>query len=96
MDLTLSSLLTPYIREKGEDIPLLTKFYAAKFSKRHVKDIKKIPKNTMEALKNYSWLGIVRESINIIERAVGESVPGPCPRGSREKFDVDPFRNASS
>ena len=60
----------PPLRERREDIPLLAKFYAERFSKSHGKDIRKIPTNTMKVLENYSWPGNVRELINVIERAV--------------------------
>ncbi len=60
----------PPLRQRKEDIPLLVKFYAEKFSKAHGKRIDKIPRQTMKALENYPWPGNVRELINVIERAV--------------------------
>jgi transcriptional regulator with GAF, ATPase, and Fis domain len=76
----------PPLRERREDIPLLVKFYTERFSKRHGKDIRKIPMNTMRVLENYSWPGNVRELINVIERAVIVST-GPELRLA-EKIDV--------
>jgi transcriptional regulator with GAF, ATPase, and Fis domain/CHASE2 domain-containing sensor protein len=60
----------PPLRERREDIPLLAKFYAERFSKSTGKGIKKIPTNTMKVLENYSWPGNVRELMHVIERAV--------------------------
>ena len=60
----------PPLRERWEDIPLLTEFFVERFSKRFGKRFEKIPDNTMKAFKDYSWPGNVREMINVIERAV--------------------------
>jgi PAS domain S-box-containing protein len=68
--LNVFPITIPPLRERREDIPLLVKFYADGFNKRHGKGIRKIPTNTMKVLENYSWPGNVRELINVIERAV--------------------------
>jgi|GEM_PF-656141 len=60
----------PPLRERREDISLLTKFYADKFKKIYNKRFKNIPKSTLSALENYDWPGNVRELINVIERSV--------------------------
>jgi formate hydrogenlyase transcriptional activator len=60
----------PPLRERREDISLLTKFYADKFKKIYNKRFKNISKSTLSALENYDWPGNVRELINVIERAV--------------------------
>ena len=66
----------PPLRERGEDIPLLVRFFAERFSRRMGKSIESIPAKTTEALSRYHWPGNVRELENIIERAVILS-PGP-------------------
>ncbi len=60
----------PPLRERKEDVPLLVKFYAEKYSKSTGKDIQRISTNTMRVLENYSWPGNVRELMHVIERAV--------------------------
>ena len=60
----------PPLRQRKEDIPLLVRFYVHRFSKSYGRSIKRIPRNIMKALENYSWPGNVRELINIVERAV--------------------------
>jgi formate hydrogenlyase transcriptional activator len=60
----------PPLRERREDIPLLVSFFVSKFSARMRKQIKSIPTQAMEMLRNYPWNGNVRELANFIERAV--------------------------
>jgi formate hydrogenlyase transcriptional activator len=66
----------PPLRERAEDIPLLVRFFAERFSRRMGKSIESIPAKTTEALARYHWPGNVRELENIIERAAILS-PGP-------------------
>ena len=60
----------PPLRERPEDIPLLVNYFVSKLSKRMRKNIKSIPRQTMEVLTNSPWKGNVRELANFIERAV--------------------------
>ena len=60
----------PPLRERREDIPLLVSFLVSKFSARMRKQIKSIPRRSMEILMNCPWKGNVRELANVIERAV--------------------------
>ena len=60
----------PPLRERREDIPLLTDFYINKISRRLGKQIKVVPQNVMNALLNYHWPGNVRELENILERGI--------------------------
>jgi formate hydrogenlyase transcriptional activator len=87
--LNVFPLTIPPLRQRREDIPLLVKFYLGTFNKKYAKDIKIIPKNTMNAFENYDWPGNVRELINVVERAVIVS------RGSElrlaEKIDALPI-----
>jgi formate hydrogenlyase transcriptional activator len=66
----------PPLRERAEDIPLLVRFFAQRFSRRMGKTIESIPEKTSAALASYHWPGNVRELENVIERAVILS-PGP-------------------
>lgn len=60
----------PPLRERPDDIPLLVRHFAQKFSQRMKKRIETIPSEAMKALQNYSWPGNVRELENFVERAV--------------------------
>jgi formate hydrogenlyase transcriptional activator len=68
--LNVFPLTIPPLRERKEDIPLLVKFYAEKYSKSTGKSIQRISANTMKILEDYSWPGNVRELMHVIERAV--------------------------
>jgi formate hydrogenlyase transcriptional activator len=60
----------PPIRERKEDIPLLTRFFVNKYMIRMSKRIEEIDQKTMSRLMAYSWPGNIRELENVIERAV--------------------------
>jgi DNA-binding NtrC family response regulator len=60
----------PPLRERSEDISLLTRYYVDKYSQRMNKRIDVVPEETMAALCHYSWPGNIRELQNLIERAV--------------------------
>lgn len=57
----------PALRERREDIRLMTLAMIEKYKNILGKNIKEINKETMEFLINYSWPGNVRELENVIE-----------------------------
>ena len=59
----------PALRERINDIPILTDFFIDKFNKRHGKDIKRITSSAIDTLMVYHWPGNIRELENCIERA---------------------------
>ncbi|TLY28225.1 MAG: GAF domain-containing protein [Nitrospirae bacterium] len=68
--LNVFPIVSPPLRERREDIPLLVRYFAQKHSRRMNKQIEQIPSETMAALSRYHWPGNVRELENLIERAV--------------------------
>jgi transcriptional regulator with GAF, ATPase, and Fis domain len=60
----------PPLRERQGDIPMLTRHFVDKFNTKTGKTIVKLPKSTINELKNYHWPGNIRELENVIERAV--------------------------
>ena len=60
----------PPLRERAEDIPLLARYFLARFSKRMGRDLRRISDEAMQRLVNYSWPGNIRELENALERAV--------------------------
>ena len=68
--LSVYLLSVPPLRERVEDIPLLTQAFVQKFNKKLGKTIDAIPQLTLHALQQYAWPGNIRELENIVERAV--------------------------
>jgi len=68
--LNVFPIQAPPLRERSEDIPLLVRHFAEKFSRRMNRRTETISSETMNALCQYPWPGNVRELQNVIERAV--------------------------
>jgi formate hydrogenlyase transcriptional activator len=60
----------PPLRERREDIPLLSWNFVKEFSNSMGKPIDKIVDESMVALQEYYWPGNVRELRNVIERSM--------------------------
>lgn len=63
-------LRLPTLRERLQDIPLLARHFARKYSQRHRKRVTRIHSAALKALSAYDWPGNVRELEHVIERAV--------------------------
>jgi Nif-specific regulatory protein len=59
----------PALRERINDIPVLTDFFIDKFNKRLGKNIKRITAMAIDTLMVYHWPGNIRELENCMERA---------------------------
>jgi DNA-binding NtrC family response regulator len=68
--LNVIPIRVPALRERVEDIPLLSYHFLDNFSKKHKKQISGFTQKVMESFKNYHWSGNVRELENLIERLV--------------------------
>jgi len=66
----------PPLRERKEDIGVLTRHFIDKYSAENNRKVTGITDEAMEALNNYRWPGNIRELRNVIERAVVLSVSG--------------------
>ena len=60
----------PPLRERKEDIPLLTVFFLDRLRGRLGKRIDRIDAATFDRLSSYSWPGNIRELANVVERAM--------------------------
>lgn len=68
--LNVFPIRTPPLRERPEDIPLLVQAFVHTFALSLGKRIEEIDRDSMEALRHYSWPGNIRELRNTVERAV--------------------------
>jgi formate hydrogenlyase transcriptional activator len=60
----------PRLRDRREDIALLTRYFVQKHAQRMGRNIDTIPASVLDALTNYSWPGNIRELQNVLERSV--------------------------
>jgi Nif-specific regulatory protein len=58
------------LRERKEDIPVLSRYFLRKYSAAARRNVSDIAKDAMEKLMAYDWPGNVRELANVIEHAV--------------------------
>ena len=71
--LNVIPITLPPLRERADDIPLLSYHFLNKFNKALNKNVKGFLPAAMELLSGYEWRGNVRELENVIERAVALS-----------------------
>jgi len=60
----------PPLRQRIDDIPLLTQFFTQKYARKMGKKIENIPNAVIKTLVEYDWPGNVRELEHVIERGV--------------------------
>jgi len=68
--LNVIPIVIPPLRNRREDIPILTKYFVEKFSRTYGKEIRTISAYALGLLLEYPFPGNVRELENIIERSV--------------------------
>jgi DNA-binding NtrC family response regulator len=74
--LNVFSLGLPPLRERKEDLPLLTQSFINEFNNRNQKAVAGVDHEAMRLLEQHTWPGNVRELRNVIERAT-ILAPGP-------------------
>jgi two-component system response regulator HydG len=68
--LNVVNLSVPPLRERKEDIPLLSQHFLRHFADKNRKNMKGFTPQAMDRLLRYDWPGNVRELMNVIERGV--------------------------
>ena len=81
--LNVFPILIPPLRDRPDDIPLITKHFIRMLSSQINKDVCEIADEALKCLRRHTWPGNVRELQNVIERAVIRA------SGSRLEFPVE-------
>lgn len=68
--LNVISIQLPPLRERKEDIPLLTERFLEQFCRENNKPPRGFTNGAMKLLMDYDWPGNVRELENVVERSV--------------------------
>ncbi|MBI5663946.1 MAG: sigma-54-dependent Fis family transcriptional regulator, partial [Nitrospirae bacterium] len=68
--LSVVTITVPPLRERKEDIPLLSRFFLDRLNRKIGKNIRGITMDVKRILMSYDWPGNIRELENILERAV--------------------------
>ena len=74
--LNVVAIEVPSLKERREDIPILSRFFLEEACCREGKDIKEIDPDFMDWLLSQEWPGNIRELQNVIRRTVILSPPG--------------------
>jgi DNA-binding NtrC family response regulator len=96
--LNVVSLTLPPLRERKEDLPLLTRYFVEKYSAELKRPPKPVSSAARHLMARYHWPGNIRELENAIERAVvlstgAEIEPGDLPVPGAE---ADPDANQAA
>ena len=68
--LSVFKIRVPSLKERLEDLEMLSYYFLHEYAKIIKKNVKKIDTKFLDLLKNHDWKGNIRELRNLIERAV--------------------------
>jgi DNA-binding NtrC family response regulator len=68
--LNVFPIVIPPLRERKEDIPLLTAYFIQAFNQKLGKQVNDISGMALEKLMKYNWPGNIRELENLVERSM--------------------------
>ncbi len=60
----------PPLRARVGDVPVLARYFVARYAEENGKEIREVTPEAMERLEAYDWPGNIRELENVVERAV--------------------------
>jgi two-component system, NtrC family, response regulator HydG len=89
--LNVIHLRVPPLRERGEDIPVLLKFFLEQFSRQYQVDLPTLSQEAMQTLTDHPWPGNVRELKNVVERLVVRNKSGEI---GRDDLPLEVLRSA--
>lgn len=85
--LNMFNIHIPPLRDRREDIPVLTNFFLRKASQEYGKEVTGITPEALRWLESEPWPGNVRQLRNAVERAV---ILSDEPLLNQRNFDADP------
>ncbi len=88
--LNVISIKIPPLRDRADDIPLLTQYFLDKYSEENGRDGMRIDEEAIDELRLFDWPGNVRELENAIERAVVLAPPDGVIRVELVRDYIDP------
>ncbi len=68
--LNVVSLVLPPLRDRGEDITLIAKYFLQRYATEYASKVKGFSPNAVIALRKYNWPGNIRELENRVKKAV--------------------------
>jgi two-component system nitrogen regulation response regulator GlnG len=60
----------PPLRERGDDLPLLVRYYVRRFGRELGRDVSEVAPEALERLRGYPWPGNVRELQSVLKQAL--------------------------
>lgn len=68
--LEVVTIVLPPLRDRAEDIPLLSRYFVDKYGRSKEKPVTGLSPETVKLLSSYPWPGNVRELEHVVERAI--------------------------
>ena len=68
--LSVFTIRLPPLRERGDDLPMLVRYYVSRFNRELRRDVSEVSPETMERLRAYAWPGNVRELQSVVKQAL--------------------------
>jgi len=75
--LNIVKIIVPPLRDRMEDLPLLSEYFIKKFNRQRGKEVQGLSEEVLEILMRYNYPGNIRELENIIEYAFILCSKGP-------------------
>ncbi len=63
----------PPLRERGDDLPMLVRYYLSRFGRQLGREVRDIAPAALDMLRSHSWPGNVRELQSVLKRAILQS-----------------------
>src|SRR5437588_4607027 len=60
----------PPLRERGDDLPLLVRYYLRRFSRELGREVQEVAPEALERLRGYPWPGNIRELQSVLKQAL--------------------------